>query len=405
MRRPVKDVPAIDWEEAQVLAKVSLRNIAKRFGSAQLFDGFNLDVADGELLCLLGPSGSGKTTLLRMIAGLEEMDDGDIFVGDREISRLSPRDRHIGMMFQGYALYPHLTVRKNLAYPLQVRRVPSEEANRRVVEVARLLGVEKLLDRYVQQISGGEQQRVAIGRAIVQKPNLYLLDEPISNLDASLRETVRTEVRRLQRQLGATMIMVTHDQMDALAVADRIAVLGAGMLRQIGTPEDLYQRPANLFVAGFIGNMRMNLLSCRYAGGSSRALEGQGFQFPLPAEAELGLPSEGTAGGAWFPAGGDGNSSLGAGRGAACESGGGAFPGRPAHLPAPPWRRDDSGVDRRPRANSAKRGGLGNCAADPYPSFRSGKRRAAGRPRGRCDRADRAAIVTAQPALCVAVNG
>ena len=266
------------------MAKVSLRNIAKRFGSAQLFDGFNLDVADGELLCLLGPSGSGKTTLMRMIAGLEELDDGDIFVGDREISRLSPRDRHIGMMFQGYALYPHLTVRKNLAYPLQVRRVPGDEADRRVVEVARLLGVEKLLDRYVQQISGGEQQRVAIGRAIVQKPNLYLLDEPISNLDASLRETVRTEVRRLQRQFGATMIMVTHDQMDALAVADRIAVLGAGMLRQIGTPEELYQRPANVFVAGFIGNMRMNLLPCRYAGGNSRALEGQGFRFPLPPE-------------------------------------------------------------------------------------------------------------------------
>jgi multiple sugar transport system ATP-binding protein len=273
------------------LAKVSLRNIAKRFGSAQLFDGFNLDVADGELLCLLGPSGSGKTTLMRMIAGLEELDDGDIFVGDREISRLSPRDRHIGMMFQGYALYPHLTVRNNLAYPLQVRRVPGDEANRRVVEVARLLGVEKLLDRHVQQISGGEQQRVAIGRAIVQKPNLYLLDEPISNLDASLRETVRTQVRRLQRQLGATMIMVTHDQMDALAVADRIAVLGAGMLRQIGTPEELYQRPANLFVAGFIGSMRMNLLSCRYSGRSSRALEGQGFQFPLPTAAAKDLPN------------------------------------------------------------------------------------------------------------------
>ena len=186
-----------------------------------------------------------------MIAGLEELDGGDIFVGDREISRLLPRDRQIGMMFRGYALYPHLTVRNNLAYPLQVRRVPGEEPDRRVIEVARLLGVEKLLDRYVQQISGGEQQRVAIGRAIVQKPNLYLLDEPISNLDASLRETVRTEVRRLQRQLGATMIMVTHDQMDALAVADRIAVLGEGTLRQIGTPEELYQMPANLFVASF----------------------------------------------------------------------------------------------------------------------------------------------------------
>jgi multiple sugar transport system ATP-binding protein len=277
------------------VAKISLRQISKRFGRAHLFSQFNLEVADGELLCLLGPSGSGKTTLMRIIAGLEALDDGEIWVGEREISALPPRDRHIGMMFQGYALYPHLTVRHNLAYPLNVRRVAREEADRRVVEVARLLGVDKLLDRSVQQISGGEQQRVAIGRAIVQKPNLYLLDEPISNLDASLRETVRTEVRRLQRQLGATMIMVTHDQLDALAVADRIAVLGAGVLRQIGTPEELYQKPANLFVAGFIGNMRMNLLSCRYPGKGSRTLEGQGFQFPLTAGAEKGLPNVGGA--------------------------------------------------------------------------------------------------------------
>ena len=218
------------------LANVSLRKIVKRFGAARLFEDFDLEVIDGELLCLLGPSGSGKTTLLRMIAGLEELDDGDIFVGNREISRLSPRDRHIGMMFQGYALYPHLSVRENLAYPLRVRHVPRGDIAPRVEEVARLLGVEHLLDRRIQQISGGEQQRVAIGRAIVQKPNLYLLDEPISNLDASLRETVRTEVRRLQRQLGATMILVTHDQLDALAIADRIAVLRDGVLQQCGAP-------------------------------------------------------------------------------------------------------------------------------------------------------------------------
>ena len=164
-------------EDEVAVAKVSLRQISKRFGRTQLFSQFNLDVADGELLCLLGPSGSGKTTLMRIIAGLEGLDDGEIWVGEKEISALSPRDRHIGMMFQGYALYPHLTVRHNLAYPLSVRRVSREEADRRVVEVARLLGVDKLLDRSVQQISGGEQQRVAIGRAIVQKPNLYLLDE------------------------------------------------------------------------------------------------------------------------------------------------------------------------------------------------------------------------------------
>jgi multiple sugar transport system ATP-binding protein len=275
------------------VAKVSLRQISKRFGRAELFSKFNLEVADGEFLCLLGPSGSGKTTLMRIIAGLEVLDDGEIWVGDNEISSLSPRERHIGMMFQGYALYPHLTVRDNLAYPLTVRHVRGEETDRRVEDAARLLGVEKLLDRSVQQISGGEQQRVAIGRAIVQKPNLYLLDEPISNLDASLRESVRTELRRLQRQLGATMIMVTHDQMDALAVADRIAVLGYGVLKQIGTPVELYQEPANLFVARFIGNMRINLLNCRYPGGGLRTLEGKGFQAPIPSGAEMGLPKQG----------------------------------------------------------------------------------------------------------------
>lgn len=273
------------------MSNLSLRKISKRFGAVELFRGFDLDVGDGEFLCLLGPSGSGKTTLMRIIAGLEEIDGGDIFLAGREISRLRPRDRHIGMMFQGYALYPHMSVRENLAYPLRVRGAPRREIGERVEGVARLLGIELLLDRRIQAVSGGEQQRVAIGRAIVQKPDLYLLDEPISNLDASLRETVRTEVRRLQRRLGATMIMVTHDQMDALAVADRIAVLGKGVLQQIGTPEELYRKPANLFVAGFIGSLRMNLLPCRYAGGNPRVLEGQGFQFPLPTGLEKVLPS------------------------------------------------------------------------------------------------------------------
>jgi multiple sugar transport system ATP-binding protein len=290
-RGDAKNAPGGDDEAA--VAKVSLRRISKRFGRAELFSKFNLEVADGEFLCLLGPSGSGKTTLMRIIAGLEFLDDGEIWVGDKEISRLSPRERHIGMMFQGYALYPHLTVRDNLAYPLKVRHVAAEETDRRVEDAARLLGVEKLLDRSVQQISGGEQQRVAIGRAIVQKPNLYLLDEPISNLDASLRESVRTELRRLQRQLRATTIMVTHDQMDALAVADRIAVLGYGALKQIGTPVELYREPANLFVARFIGNMRMNLLNCRYQGGGSRTLEGNAFQAPIPPGAEKSLPNRG----------------------------------------------------------------------------------------------------------------
>jgi ABC-type sugar transport system ATPase subunit len=264
------------------LANLSLRKISKRFGSAQLFRDFDLEVRDGEFLCLLGPSGSGKTTLLRIIAGLEDIDGGDIFLSGREISRLQPRDRRIGMMFQGYALYPHMSVRQNLAYPLRVRHAPRREIPERVESVARLLGIEPLLDRYVQSISGGEQQRVAIGRAIVQKPDLYLLDEPISNLDASLREAVRSEIRRLQRELGATMIMVTHDQLDALAIADRIAVLRSGRVQQLGDPEDLYQNPANAFVAGFIGQSRMNLLRCRSVGGESPVLQGEGFSFPAP---------------------------------------------------------------------------------------------------------------------------
>jgi multiple sugar transport system ATP-binding protein len=266
------------------VAKVSLRHIAKRFGAAQLFNDFNLEVADGELLCLLGPSGSGKTTLLRMIAGLEALDDGDILVGEREISRLPPRDRHIGMMFQGYALYPHLSIRENLAYPLRVRGAQRSEIGPRVEDVARLLGISHLLDRRIQQVSGGEQQRVAIGRAIVQKPSLYLLDEPISNLDASLREAVRTEIRRLQHQLKATMIMVTHDQLDALAIADRIAVLRNGVLQQVGDPRELYLNPANAFVASFIGQLRMNLLPCVFQNEKGPVLQGKGFSFPAPAK-------------------------------------------------------------------------------------------------------------------------
>ena len=307
---------------------------------------------------------------------MEVLDDGEIWVGEREISALSPRDRQIGMMFQGYALYPHLTVRNNLAYPLRVRHVPGEEANGRVVEVARLLGIEKLLDRNIQQISGGEQQRVAIGRAIVQKPNLYLLDEPISNLDASLRETVRTEVRRLQRQLGATMIMVTHDQMDALAVADRIAVLGEGALQQSGTPEELYQKPANLFVAGFMGNLRMNLLSCQYPGRNAAALEGRGFQFPLPAETAKALPAEARPVVLGFrPEELEVHRSAQEGalplRSRRCISRATALSASSASAP----RRFS--CRRRRGPVGAKRGGLGERAAESDPHFRPGERREA----------------------------
>ncbi len=277
------------------MADVILSGIRKSYGAEPVFDGFDLAVRDGELLCLLGPSGSGKTTLIRLIAGLEPLALGRVAIGGRDVTALEPRHRHIGMTFQGYALYPHLSVRQNLSYPLEVRRVARAEIRRRVGAVAKLLGISHLLDRRIRQVSGGEQQRVAIGRAIVQEPDLYLLDEPISNLDASLREQVRAELRRLQQTLGATMIMVTHDQLDALAVADRIAVLDHGRLQQIGTPALLYQRPANLFVAGFIGRLRMNFLSGRLVGGNGPALEGDGFLLPLGRDvaAKLGVAQAG----------------------------------------------------------------------------------------------------------------
>ncbi len=266
------------------MAGLSLRHLRKSYGSHLIFDDFSLEIADGEFVCLLGPSGSGKTTLIRIVAGLEAVENGEIWIGADEVSGREPRDRHIGMTFQGYALYPHLSVRRNLGYPLKVRGVASAEIERQVADTARLLRISHLLDRHVQQISGGEQQRVAIGRAIVQKPQLYLLDEPISNLDASLRESVRTELRRLQQELRATMIMVTHDQLDALAVADRIAVMHQGRLQQIGTPMALYAEPANLFVAGFIGRLRMNMLPGRLDGEAGvPVVRGDGFALRLPA--------------------------------------------------------------------------------------------------------------------------
>ncbi len=277
------------------MAGLSLRHLKKSYGSRPIFQDFGLEVADGEFVCLLGPSGSGKSTLIRIVAGLESLQEGEIFIGAREVSGLQPRDRNVGMTFQGYALYPHMSVRQNLAYPLSVRHVARGEIDQRVAETARLLGMSNLLERRVQQISGGEQQRVAIGRAIIQKPELYLLDEPISNLDASLRESVRTEIRRLQQALRATMIMVTHDQLDALAIADRIAVLHNGALQQIGTPADLYARPTNLFVAGFIGRLRMNFLSgrleARDAAGQDAILSGDGFTLALPSSLASHIPS------------------------------------------------------------------------------------------------------------------
>jgi len=245
------------------VASVELRQLSRSFGQVAAVKSLSLEVADGTLLCLLGPSGSGKTTTMRMIAGLEMPDQGEIHLGDSDITRLQPRDRRIGMMFQGYALYPHMTVRENIAYPLKVRGTNAQERQRRVVEVAAMLNIEHLLDRAISQISGGQQQRAALARAIVQRPELYLLDEPISALDAVLRSTMRGEIKRLQKTLGTTSIVVTHDQLDALAMADSIAVLKDGELQQLSTPEDVFERPANTFVATFLGEPQMNLLPGR----------------------------------------------------------------------------------------------------------------------------------------------
>lgn len=242
------------------MAQVALKELSRSFGPVLAVRQISLEIADGTLLGLLGPSGCGKTTTLRMVAGLETPDSGEILVGSRNITRLEPRERQVGMMFQGYALYPHMSVGENIAYPLRVRRMSRGERERRAREVAALLGIEELLDRSVQQISGGQQQRVALARAIVQRPQLFLLDEPISNLDAVLRSTMRGEIKRLQKELGTTTMVVTHDQLDALSMADTIALMKDGALQQVGSPDDVYRRPANTFVAGFIGEPRMNLL-------------------------------------------------------------------------------------------------------------------------------------------------
>ncbi|HEY8737668.1 MAG TPA: ABC transporter ATP-binding protein [Candidatus Dormibacteraeota bacterium] len=242
------------------MASVRFKNLSRSFGMVPAVRELSLDVPDGSLLCLVGPSGCGKTTTLRMVAGLETPDTGEIWLGDRDITRLEPRSRQIGMMFQGFALYPHMTVGENIGYPLKVRGVARAERDKRTAEVAKLLDIEALVGRSVQQISGGQQQRVALARAIIQRPQLYLLDEPISSLDAVLRSTMRGEIKRLQKLLSTAMIVVTHDQLDALSMADTIAVMKDGVLQQLGTPDDVYSRPANTFVAGFVGEPRMNLL-------------------------------------------------------------------------------------------------------------------------------------------------
>ena len=260
------------------MATVEFRNIRKSYGSVEVVKGVDLEVADGEFVVLVGPSGCGKSTMLRMIAGLEEVTSGDLRIGDKIVNQLSPRDRDVAMVFQSYALYPHMTVRRNMAFALEVRKASKSEIEERVNEAAQMLGLDELLDRYPKQLSGGQRQRVAMGRAIVRRPKVFLFDEPLSNLDASLRAQMRVELARLHRKLGTTMVYVTHDQVEAMTLADRIAVLESGVLQQVGSPAELYDRPKNRFVAAFIGSPSMNFLRGTLRGtGEEIRVEGEGF--------------------------------------------------------------------------------------------------------------------------------
>jgi len=244
------------------MAKVMIKNLTKRFGNVIAVNNLNLMVEDKEFLVLLGPSGCGKTTTLRCIAGLEYPDEGEIYIGNTLVNDLPPKDRDIAMVFQSYALYPHMNVFDNIAFPLKIRKLPRDEINKRVKEVAELLKISHLLDRKPKQLSGGERQRVALGRAIVRNPQVFLMDEPLSNLDAKLRVYMRAELKKLQKELGVTTIYVTHDQVEAMTMADKIAIMNLGVLQQVGTSYEVYHYPSNLFVAGFIGSPPMNFVHC-----------------------------------------------------------------------------------------------------------------------------------------------
>ncbi len=276
------------------MASVTLSDVRKAYSGFEVIHGIDLEVKSGEFLVLVGPSGCGKSTLLRMIAGLEEITDGTIAIGDRIVNDLPASQRNLSMVFQSYALYPHMSVRKNLAFGLSNLRMPKDEIERRVAEAARILQIGELMERKPRQLSGGQKQRVAIGRAIVREPQLFLFDEPLSNLDAELRVQMRVELANLYNRLGTTMIYVTHDQTEAMTMATRIVVLNKGNLEQVGTPYELYNAPRNLFVASFIGSPKMNLLK-GVAGGEGIALAGLGsvpVQTGVSGEVTVGIRPE-----------------------------------------------------------------------------------------------------------------
>ncbi len=278
------------------MASLSLRNVYKRYpGGVTAVSDFNLEIKDKEFIILVGPSGCGKSTTLRMVAGLEEISDGEVYIGDRLVNDVAPKDRDIAMVFQNYALYPHMTVFDNMAFGLKLRKTPKDEIKRRVEEAARILDIAHLLERKPKALSGGQRQRVALGRAIVREPKVFLLDEPLSNLDAKLRAQMRTEISKLHQRLGTTFIYVTHDQTEAMTMGTRIVVMKSGIVQQVDTPQNLYLYPCNLFVAGFIGSPQMNFIEAKllkegkdfyveFGSEDTKTRAGVKFKVKLPAE-------------------------------------------------------------------------------------------------------------------------
>jgi len=265
------------------LAEIILKDVIKRFGENTVVDHINLTAQDKEFLVLVGPSGCGKTTTLRMIAGLEEVTGGDVYIGKRRVNDVRPKDRDIAMVFQNYALYPHMSVYKNLAFGLKQRKVPKPQIEVRVNEVATLLGIGDLLRRKPKELSGGQRQRVAMGRAIVRQPQVFLFDEPLSNLDAKLRVQMRAELARLHQRLETTIVYVTHDQIEAMTLADRIVIMNAGVIMQVGSPMEVYTNPGNLFVAGFIGSPAMNFLKLKLSSDKDKLMAGgENFALTIP---------------------------------------------------------------------------------------------------------------------------
>ncbi len=269
------------------MSGLSIQNVKKSFGQTHILKGIDLEIPDGEFVILVGPSGCGKSTLLNCIAGLEEVTEGNILMGEIDMTYAAPKDRDIAMVFQSYALYPNMNVRKNIAFGLEIRKMPKAEIEEIVDRVAKLLQIENLLDRKPSQLSGGQRQRVAMGRSLARQPSVFLFDEPLSNLDAKLRVEMRTEIKKLHQRLGTTIVYVTHDQIEAMTLADRIAIMRGGEVQQFGTPQEVYDEPANIFVAGFMGSPSMNFLRVEVGGADGQyhvlvASEGHTYKLPSP---------------------------------------------------------------------------------------------------------------------------